>query len=96
MVVAQACHGLMAFNVKHPVITRQWHERSSNLVVLQVPSEEALKHLADRVKAARHRCAVFREPDLDDTVTAVAIEPAGCRMVSSLPLALRRQSSPQV
>jgi len=86
---AQATHGAIAFVMNHPVIARYWHLKSNNLVLLQVPSEECLKHLATRAKDAGIDHAVFREPDFDDTVTAVAIEPAGRRLVSNLPLALK-------
>lgn len=86
---AQACHGLMAFAQTHSIVANYWYAKSNNLVVLQVPSEACLKHLAARAEDAGIDHAVFREPDFDDTVTAVAIEPAGKRLVSNLPLALR-------
>jgi hypothetical protein len=35
----------------------------------------------------------FREPDLDDALTAVALEPAAARLVARLPLALAVPSS---
>jgi hypothetical protein len=75
--------------MKHPVVANYWYLKSNNLVLLQVPNEECLKHLASRAEDAGVDHSVFREPDFDDTVTAVAIEPAGARLVSSLPLALR-------
>jgi hypothetical protein len=34
------------------------------------------------------RVAAFHEPDLDDALTALALEPAASRLVSRLPLAL--------
>lgn len=86
---AQACHGLMSFVMAHPVIARYWHLKSNNLVVLQVPSEECLLHLASRAEEVGVEHSVFREPDFDNTVTAVALEPAGRALVSNLPLALR-------
>jgi peptidyl-tRNA hydrolase len=86
---------MMAFQMRHHLIATRWYHASSNLVVLQVPDEEALKDLAGRVEAADLYHAVFREPDLDNTVTAVALEPAGWRMVSDLPLALRMASKAQ-
>jgi peptidyl-tRNA hydrolase len=86
---AQAVHGAIAFVMEHPVIARYWHLKSNNLVLLEVPSEECLLHLASRAQDAGIEHEVFREPDFDDTVTAVALEPAGARLVSSLPLALK-------
>lgn len=86
---AQAVHGAFAFAMHHPIVARYWYHKSNNLVVLQVPNEACLKHLANQARDAGIDHAVFREPDFDDTVTAVAIEPAGRKLVSSLPLALR-------
>lgn len=87
--LAQACHGLRAFVATHPEIDRQWYETSNNLVCLQVRSEAELHALIERAQEHDVAHAVFREPDEDDTVTAVALEPAGARLVSTLPLALR-------
>lgn len=86
---AQACHGLMAFTMAHPIVANYWYTKSNNLVVLQVPNEECLKHLAARADETGIDHIVFREPDFDNTITAVAIEPAGKRLVSNLPLALK-------
>ncbi len=73
----------------HPITARYWHHKSNNLVVLQVPNEECLLHLAGKAQDEGVEHSVFREPDFDNTVTAVALEPAGARLVSNLPLALR-------
>ena len=80
----------MAFIQAHPIVASYWHLKSNNLVVLQVPDEEVLLHLAERAQNEEIVHAVFREPDFDNTVTAVALEPAGKRLVSNLPLALRK------
>ncbi len=87
--LAQACHGLRAFVAAHPEIDRAWYEQSNNLVCLAVPSEAHLLELAARAEARDVATAVFREPDEGDSVTAIALGPAGARLVSSLPLALR-------
>lgn len=89
MQAVQAAHALLAFAVENPGLTGTWHEDSSNLVILSVPDEAALLWL---IACAEHDdilCTPFREPDLDDALTAVAIEPAGWRLCSSYPLALR-------
>lgn len=87
---AQACHALLAFVKAHPIVSDYWHHKSNNLVVLQVPDESCLLHLAGRAQDEGIEHSVFREPDFDNTVTAVALEPAGRRLVSNLALALRR------
>jgi len=79
----------MAFAMSYPVIASRWYTESNNLVVLQVPSEECLKHLATKAEDAGIKYIVFREPDFENTVTTVTIESLGKRLVSNLPLALR-------
>jgi hypothetical protein len=54
---------------------------------LAVPDELSLGWLCDDAVAAGLRVARFREPDLGGALTAAAIEPAGRRLVSRLPLA---------
>jgi len=55
-----------------------------NLVVLQVPNEEALHDLMRRLDG--HRVVAFHEPDLDDQLTAIAVGPECWREVSSIGL----------
>jgi hypothetical protein len=54
-----------------------------------VKDEADLVRLSERARSAGVSFAVFREPDFQNTVTGVAIAPAGWKLVSSLPLALR-------
>lgn len=88
-IAAQSVHGAIAFTVAHPSTFKEWHDDSNNIVLLAVPDERALMYLAARALAADIPVAVYREPDLGDTLTSVAIGPEGRRLVSSLPLALR-------
>lgn len=89
MQIAQACHALRQFTSVHSEIDRAWYEGSNNLVVLQVPGEDELFDLLAR--AGEIPITSFREPDLDDDVTAIAIGPQGSGLVSQLPLALRAE-----
>jgi len=68
----------------HPVIDADWHATSNNLVVLQC---DDIPSLADRLDAAGIKLSRFTEPDLDDALTAIAVEPDGWRHLSSLALA---------
>lgn len=86
---AQACHALRAFVAAHPGIDKEWYEESNNLVVLQIPDLDALLALRDRMVESGVPGALFHEPDFNDEATALAVAPAGERLVSSLPLALR-------
>lgn len=84
----QACHALREFVEEHPDADREWFRESQTLVLLSVPDERALARLG--VKAVRagvpHSC--FREPDLNDSMTAIAIAPSGARLCKRFPLAL--------
>ena len=87
--VAQACHGLRAFSSHYPDIDRRWYATSNNLVVLGAPDETNLAEIVGRAKEAEIPVSVFREPDFNDSITAIALAPEGARLVSTLPLALR-------
>lgn len=85
---AQLCHAIRAFTEEHPDVDRVWFERSNTLVLLEVPGETELLRLATRARENHIPCSLFREPDLGDQATALAIAPDGRRLVRRLPLAL--------
>ena len=87
--VAQSCHAMRLFSAQHPEVDREWYEQSNNLVCLQVADEDALLELFERAQSAEVATSTFREPDFGGSATAVAIGPAGKRLVSNLSLALR-------
>jgi len=89
--IAQAVHAAFAFAHQRPELVGPWMHNSNYLIVVSVPDEGALM---DLISEAAHRGigrTATREPDLDDELTAVALEPgpAAARLCSSLPLALR-------
>lgn len=83
--------GLRAAQFGHAIIT--WvltHGRPpDNLVLVEVPDESSLIAVTKQLDGAGVRVEVFREPDLDDEMTSVAVGPEGWRLLSSLPLAMR-------
>ncbi len=85
---AQLCHAMRQFAADHPEAERAWFEASNTLVLLEVADEPALAQLAAR--AARDGLVVsrFREPDLGDALTAIALGPSARTLVRHLPLAL--------
>ncbi len=91
--LAQSCHAVSAFALEHPGHHRTWQQGSQNLVVLQVPDETALAALLGR--ASELVGAAFHEPDLDGSLTAIALHAVARPLVSSLPLALRGASAVQ-
>lgn len=57
-------------------------------MLLAAEDELALGRILADAKGTRLRVAPFYEPDLGGAVTALAIEPAGHRLVARLPLVL--------
>lgn len=84
---SQLCHALRAFVEAHPDVDRSWFEESNTLVLLEVNDEDALMRLAWSATMAGVPWSLFREPDLADMVTAVALGPAGQTLVRRLQLA---------
>jgi hypothetical protein len=58
------------------------------VVLLAVRDELDLSWLRADAIAAGLRLTSFQEPDLDDALTALALEPAASRLVAGLPRAL--------
>ena len=89
---AQAMHAALEFVARFPRAFTDWRRVSNTLVVLAAESELALVRLCADAAAAGLPVARFREPDLDDALTAVALMPAArgrFRPLARLPLALR-------
>ncbi len=74
----------MEFAVAFPEIA----VASPTLVLLAARDELDLSWLAADASAAGLHVASSHEPDLADSLTAVALESAGQRLVTALPLAL--------
>jgi len=58
------------------------------VVQLSVSNEEDLLKLIEKCEKLNLKYTVFKEPDLDDSITAIAIEPSPLtkKVVSHLPL----------
>lgn len=84
---AQLCHALREFVERHQDEDRAWFEASNTLVLLEAEDEGALSRLALAAAASKVPAAEFREPDLDDALTAIAIGPSGRKLVRELRLA---------
>lgn len=83
----QGMHAALSFAVTYPELTAKWHHESQVLVFLAVPDEDELVELGRDL--SWFDLIWFREPDLGDQLTAIAVEPDAGRMLSHLPLALR-------
>jgi peptidyl-tRNA hydrolase len=92
--LAQAVHAAFQFFAEWPSLARAWTEDSNFLVVVAVPDELALADLAARAVEEGIARTIVREPDLDNTITAVALQPGAeaRRLCAQLPLALRESA----
>ena len=73
----------------HSETERRWFETSNTLAVLSVPDLDALQALRSRAEILGLVFSLFREPDLGDEPTALALEPSrfSQRLCQGLPLA---------
>ena len=76
----QAGHALAEFLIKNET---SWN--NGTLVYLRVPNEEHLRKLSDRLDGYGMDYSVFREPDMDNELTALA-STEGRRFFSKLKL----------
>jgi len=87
----QSMHALRQFTAEHPEVDRIWFEQSNYLGLLSVADEKELTNLIEQATAHDIRFSIFREPDVDNEITAIALAPGpkAKKLCSRLPLALR-------
>ena len=86
----QSTHAAIQFVFEHPEIANIWF-KDPYLAQLSVENEDALKHLIHKLQKNDIKYSIFREPDLGNEITAIAIEPSdkARRMLSYCPLMLK-------
>jgi len=77
----QAGHAVAEFLLRNP--NHDW--KNHTLVYLQVPDEHILVSWVRLLKASFHEPVTFREPDIGDEMTAIAVYSNG-KVMSELPL----------
>lgn len=94
----QPAHALAEFMVTFPTVSRRWHKNHKNLVVLAAPNELALIDLFKKAEEKGLKCVLFKEPDIGNETTAIAIEPHELtyKLTSNLPLALKKYAEVQI
>ncbi len=94
----QSIHASTVFSQEHKDIYQHWYDFSQGITLLAVPNEDHLKHLIAQLTQRGIRYSIFIEPDIDNQVTSIAIEPseAACKLCSSIPLALRQYNTPHL
>lgn len=87
----QSSHAGIDFQHQHPEIAKQWNNESNYLIILSVENEEKLKFYLEKFKYFDLKTTTFREPDIGNEITAIAVEPSekSQKLVSKLPLALK-------
>lgn len=77
--------------MEHPEINKSWFEVSNYLGLLSVDNEIDLMNLIADAEDKGIKYSIFREPDIDNQITAIALEPGikSKKLCSSLPLALK-------
>ena len=84
----QASHAAIDFQHQHTVESQEWHKQSNYLAFLTVNGEDELIKLITKAILTGIKHTIFREPDLNNQITAVAFEPteAARKLTSSCPL----------
>lgn len=87
---AQLVHATVEFCLKNPELTKNWHDISNTVVLLSVSDEWELEKLLNSAQEFGIIVSSFREPDLDNQLTAITLEPSenAKTLCRNLPLAL--------
>ena len=86
-------HSAIQFQREHPGIADEWYTNSNYIVVLAAKDLQDLLYVLERARKKDLLTSVFTEPDLDNEVTSIAIQPSELtqKLCSNLPLALRER-----
>lgn len=71
----QSAHALADTILKYPREALEWHRVSNTLVFVSVPNELELIYIEDALKEKGMKFVSFREPDIGDELTAIALIP---------------------
>ncbi len=89
--LAQSCHACGAYAATHTDDYLAWVRGESNIVCLSASSKDELEGLLAQAEARGIKSAAFREPDYAGELTAIALEEGARKIVSNLPLALKKR-----
>lgn len=84
----QSTHAAINFIFEHNSRAGPWWRESNYLCQLELKDEKQLKLLIRRCEELGLAHSVFREPDIGNQITAIAIEPSeeSARLVKKIPL----------
>jgi hypothetical protein len=89
-----ASHAAIQFVFDHPEIAKLWI-KDPYLAQLSCADEDELKNIIEKLQKNHINYSIFREPDLDNQITAIAVEPSdkSRRILSCYPLMLKEYKS---
>ena len=87
----QTSHSIADFAIEFPTIFREWHEKSNYIIQLSVNDIVDLQKLINKLELNNIRFTAFYEPDIDNQLTAICIEPTeqARKITSSISLMLK-------
>lgn len=88
----QSSHALLNFIFTHPELSLDWYNNSNYLCQVSCKDEEMLKQYIDKCVLKHIKHVIFREPDYNNEITAIALEPSlnSKKLISNLPLMLKK------
>jgi peptidyl-tRNA hydrolase len=88
----QTAHVLTEFIFEHQYEAARWKNESNTIVMLTVDDEYQLLQLLNQAREQSISNSLFKEPDLQDAVTAIALAPGNAthKLCKTLSLALRK------
>jgi hypothetical protein len=91
--LAQSLHASLEFFNQYPDLSKEWITQSSYLVCLSAKDEQELEALSIKAKERNITVVEFREPDLNNELTALCFEPTieAKKLCSSIPLAMKEK-----
>lgn len=87
----QSSHAMIDFCFKYPEIAKNWHENSNYMCQSSVANEYELMEISYAAQQKGIKVVEFFEPDLNNQLTAICLEPgeATKKLTSKLPLMLK-------
>lgn len=87
---AQVAHAAFQFAYEHRPLAHAWLQESNFLIILSTQDENELTELGHSAEKMNLPVSWFREPDIDNQLTAIAIAPSPdtVELTATLPLAL--------
>ena len=91
--MVQSIHSAVDFiyQFANDPIVQSWKQNSNYIVAVAAKDETGLKDLIHQLQIKNIKHTVFIEPDIEDQITSVCLEPTSVALksVSHLPLALK-------